>query len=446
MPYAANSHPLSIRLKRELPPTAPIPALVQTVACRRIPLSYFEWCRTRHGNTFTMYPVDMAPVVFLSNPRDIHTVLTAPANVLHPGAGGTAIAPIVGKGSFMLQEEDEHLAGRRTTSPAFTASAVRGHRDMVSEVVEREVETWPLNTPFAVHPRLRSLTLEVILRTVFGEETANVQMLRDRILEMLGVTTSFVLVEPRLRHLPGWRRTWRRFVRHRHAVDELISLLIDRARRVGGWEHSMLGMLLTARNADGTAMSNRQVRDHVMSVILAGHETTASELAWAFQLLAHNPDAQGHLIDEIEGGDGEVYLTATIQEVLRHRPVFVFAIPRVVIEPIEIGGWTYRPPVQLLGCIYLMHHDPDLYPDPQVFRPERFMGAQAQAPTWLPWGGGRKRCPGHHLATAEMRTVLRATLAEHDILPTSSHIERARWRSVIVTPHAGSRIVLHRRC
>jgi cytochrome P450 len=445
MPYTVNSRPLSIRLKRELPPTAPIPALLQTVACRRTPLSYFEWCRTLHGNTFTMYPVDMAPVVFLSNPRDIHTVLTAPANVLHPGAGGAAIAPIVGKGSFMLREEDEHLAARRTTSPAFTAGEVQGHRDMVAEIVEREVETWPLDAPFAVHPHLRSLTLEVILRTVFGEETTDVQMLRDRILEMLAVTTSFVLVEPRLRHLPGWHRTWRRFVCRRRAVDELILMLISQARLDGGQEHSVLGMLLAARNADGTAMSNRQVRDHVMSVILAGHETTASELAWAFQLLAHNPGAQGRLIDEIESGDGEAYLTATIQEVLRHRPVFVFAIPRVVIEPIEIGGWTYRPPVQLLGCIYLMHHDPDLYPDPQAFRPERFLGARAQAPTWLPWGGGRKRCPGHHLATAEMRTVLRAMLAEHDILPTSPHIERARWRSVIVTPHAGSRIVLHRR-
>lgn len=445
MPYSANSHPLSIRLKRELPPTAPIPAFLQTVACRRVPLSYFELCRARHGNTFTMYPVDMAPVVFLSDPTDIHAVLTAPVNILHPGAGGAAIVPIVGKDSFMLQEEDEHLTGRRTTSPAFTAGAVQGHQEMVSEVVEREVEAWPLDTPFAVHPRLRSLMLKVILRAAFGEETADVQMLRDRIFEMLAVTTSFVLVEPRLRHLPGWHRTWNRFVRNRDKVDELISVLINRARHAGDQEHSVLGMLLVARNADGTTMSDRQVRDHIMSVILAGHETTASELAWAFQLLAHNPDAQGRLIDEIERGDSEAYLRATIQEVLRHRPVFVFAIPRSVVQPIEIGGWTYRPPVQLLGCIYLMHHDPALYPDPHQFRPERFLGARAQAPTWLPWGGGRKRCPGHHLATAEMRTVLRATLAEHEILPTSPRIERARWRSVIVTPHAGSRVILHRR-
>jgi cytochrome P450 len=192
-------------------------------------------------------------------------------------------------------------------------------------------------------------------------------------------------------------------------------------------------------------MSDQQVRDHIVSVILAGHETTASELAWAFQLLAHNPAVQGELIAEVTSEAGDEYLTATVQEVLRHRPVFLFAIPRVVVEPIEIGGWTYRPPARLLGCIYLMHHDPALYSDPHRFRPERFLQTPPEPLTWLPWGGGRKRCPGQQLATLEMQTVLRATLAKHTIEPAGAHIERARWRSVIVTPHAGSRIILRRR-
>jgi len=439
-----DAQSLAIRLKHELPPTAPIPSAMQTFACRRIPLSYFEWCRARYGDQFTMYPLDMAPTVFLSNPRDIRTVLTAPPTVLHPGAGGVAIRPIVGEHSFMLAEEDEHLSGRRTTSPAFNSKATQTHVEMVAGIVERETDSWPLDTAFPVHPRLRSLTLTVILRTVFGEETAELQTLHDKLLEMLSVTTSFVLVEPRLRHLPGWSRTWRRFVRDRHEVDGLISALITHARR-GGETRSILGMLLAARNTDGTAMSDQQVRDHIMSVILAGHETTASELAWAFQLLAHNPAVQGKLIAEVTSEAADEYLTATVQEVLRHRPVFLFAIPRVVVEPIEIGGWTYRPPAQLLGCIYLMHHDPALYPDPHRFRPERFLQTPPEPLTWLPWGGGRKRCPGQHLATLEMQTVLRATLAKHTIEPAGPHIERARWRSVIVTPHAGSRIILRRR-
>jgi cytochrome P450 len=442
MPHT-NPHSLAIRLKHELPPTAPIPSSMQTFACRRIPLSYFEWCRARYGDQFTMYPLDMAPTVFLSKPQDIQATLTASATVLHPGAGGAAICPIVGEHSFMLREEDEHLTGRRITSPAFNGKAVQKHMDMVTAIVEREIESWPFDTAFPVHPGLRSLTLSVILRAIFGEERPMLQMLHGRILDMLSVTESFVLVEPRLRHLPGWRGTWRRFMGQRNEVDQVIAALIAKARSASAQPNTMLDMLLEAHNTDGSAMSDRQVRDQLMSVILAGHETTASELAWAFQLLAHNPTVQDRLIEEIDGGTGEErYLTATIQEVLRHRPVFLFAIPRVVVEPIEIGGWTHRPPAQLLGCIHLMHHDPSLYPDPHEFRPERFLQTPPERLTWLPWGGGRKRCPGQHLATLEMQTVLRTTLAKHTIEPAGARIERARWRSVIVTPHAGSRIIL----
>ena len=441
MPLTKN-HSLAIRLRHELPPAAPIFATLQTLACRVMPIPYFEWCRARYGSTFTMYPVDIDPVVFLSDPADIHAALTAPADVLHPGIGGAAIAPIVGRHSFMLQEGDEHLAGRRATSPAFNGGAVAKHVEMVGEIAEREIESWPLDTPFPTHPRLRSLTLKVILQTIFGEGGTELQALHDEILEMLSVTDSFVLVEPRLRHLPGWTRTWRRFTYSRHQVGWLISAAIARARDADGPEDTMLSMLLAAHNADGTAMSDEQVRDHVMSVILAGHETTASELAWAFQLLAHNPAVQDRLACEIETATSEEYLAATVQEVLRHRPVFLFAIPRVVVEPIEIGGWTYRPPTRLLGCIYLLHHDPVLYPDPHEFRPERFLQTPPQPRIWLPWGAGRKRCPGQRLATLEMQTVIRTVLSKSTITPTSSHVERARWRSVIVTPHAGSHIIL----
>jgi hypothetical protein len=412
------------------------------MACRVMPIPYFEWCRARYGSTFTMYPVDIEPVVFLSSPADIQVALTASAGVLHPGAGGAAIEPIVGEHSFMLREREEHLTGRRATSPAFNSKAVTKHVEMVAEIAEREIESWPLDTPFPAHPRLRSLTLKVILRTIFGKESPELRLLHDRVLDMLSVTESFVLVEPRLRYLPGWARTWRRFERSRHGVDELISASITQARHADGPDGTMLGMLLRAHNADGTAMSDQQIRDHVMSVILAGHETTASELAWAFQLLAHNPAVQDHLAREIETATSGRYLAATVQEVLRHRPVFLFAIPRAVVEPIEIGGWTYRPPTRLLGCIYLLHHDPALYPDPQEFRPERFLQTPPQPQAWLPWGAGSKRCPGQRLATLEMQTVLRTILTGRTVTPASSHIEHARWRSVIVTPHAGSRIVL----
>jgi cytochrome P450 len=377
-------------------------------------------------------------------------MLKAPAEVLHPGEGGATLTPIVGEGSFMLADEGEHLNGRKVILPSFHTKVVRQHTELIAEVTRREVASWSLGIPFELHPRLRAMTLEIVLRTIFGTSGRLTDdclyALRDRLLKMLSVTTSAVFPEPLLRHGPG-RRIWRRFLRERAEVDELIYTIIE--NRCSGEElhGDILGMLLAAHNTDGSRMSPRQVRDDLMSIVLAGHETTASELAWAFQLLAHNPRVLARLIEEIEAGTGEEYLTATIKEVLRHRPVFLFTIPRAVKQPIEIGGWTYRPPTQLLGCIYLVHHDADIYPEPHEFRPERFLD-EASSPTsytWLPWGGGRKRCPGLHLAMLEMKTVLRTVLETMTIRPAARKIEHPRWRSVIVTPHAGSRVVLQRR-
>jgi cytochrome P450 len=432
-----------------LPPILPLPRAAQTFAIWKSPFTCLERARRRYGSRFTIKMTSHPPLVFLSDREDIKTMLAAPADVLHPGEGADMIEELVGDQSFMLREGDEHLNGRRTILPSFHAKVVREHAGLLAAVVHREVALWPLDKPFALHPRLRALTLETLLRTIFGSPAALEEeclyALRDRLLRMLSVTASAAFPEPLLRHGPG-RRIWTRFLRERAEVDELIYAIIAERSHVQDGRGDMLGMLLAARNADGSRITPRQVRDNLMSIVLAGHETTASELAWAFQLLAHNPRVQDRLIEEIDADGGEEYLIATVREVLRHRPVFLFTIPRAVKQPIEIGGWTYRPPAQLLGCIYLVHHDPELYPEPHEFRPERFLESAPDTYTWLPWGGGRKRCPGLHLATLEMKTVLRTVLETMTVRPAARRIEHPRWRSVIVTPHAGSRVVLERRC
>jgi cytochrome P450 len=445
MPFTDSTH-LIARIRCELPPTAPLPAALQTLACRLWPIAYMERCRARYGSRFTVYPVDMAPLVFLSDPQDIRAVLGAPEAVLRSGAGGAVVAPLFGERSFMLHEAAEHTCGRNAVLPAFHRKAVGEHAEMVREVIEREVASWPLEQAFAVHPRLRALTLRIALRVFVGDrESKELEELHAGILRMLTVMASPVLQEPRLRHLPGWRATWNALVRRRGEVDELIFALIRRRRRARRELDDMLGRLLAASNLDGSPMSDRQIRDNLVSVLVAGHETTASELAWAFQLLAHNPVVQERLAEELAAGAGEEYLKATVQEILRHRPVFLFSAPRAVAQPIEIGGWTYRPPVQLLACTYLMQHDPALYGDPQVFRPERFLDAAPPPRTWLPWGGGRKRCLGQHLAVLKLQSVLRVALSRWSISPAASRMEHPRWRTVLVTPHAGSRVVLRRR-
>jgi cytochrome P450 len=431
-----------------LPPGMPLPTVALTYVYWRSPLSYMTRCQTRYGKRFTHRMTSFPRLVFLSDPVEIKAMFAAPAETLHPGEGGAKITPIVGRSSFMLLDEHDHLHERRVVLPALQRRAIDAERLRVLDMARRTIGLWPRNTSIALHPRLRPLTLSVILRHIFTDAESRcadaLPALRDKVLAMLTVTGSVVFPVPTLRVAAG-RKVWRRFLGHRSEVDALIHALIDERVRANRTGHDALGALLRARDGDGAPMSRVQLRDNVMSLILAGHETTASQLAWAFQLLAHNPRVQRRLIEEIDEDAGDTYLTATIQEVLRHRPVFLFTIPRAVVRPIEIGGWTYRPPVQLLGCIYLLHHDPGVYPEPEEFRPERFLEGQPGPYTYLPWGGGRRRCPGSHLALLEMKAVLRTVLETMTIDPASRRMERPRWRSVIVTPHAGSRVVLRPR-
>jgi len=428
-----------------LPPSLPLPAAAQTALLSARPFEYLERARERCGPRFTVRALAHPPLVFLADPDDARAVLGGAPDVLAPGEGGRAIVPIVGERSFMLADGDAHRRGRALLARLYTAEATAHHRDAVRALAEREVASWPTNAPLALHPRLRALTLRVILATLLGPDLdARAPELHARLLAMLSIAEGVLLSLPPLRRVPGQRGRWRRFLRERAAVDALLQRLIAERRRAGGPGDDGLGALLAARGEDGAPLPTEYVRDSLMSLILAGHETTSAELAWTFQLLAHHPAAQGALAEELAADAGGARLTATIQETLRHRPVFVFAIPRAVKRPVEVGGWTHLPPAHLLVCVYLLHHDPRLFPQPQRFRPERFLGAEPDGAAWLPWGGGRKRCLGWRLAFLELETIVAAALARFAIEPAAAAPERARWRSVIVTPHRGCRVVLRR--
>jgi cytochrome P450 len=424
------------------PRGAPIRAVGQTYAFWHDPHAYLRWCRQRYGDTFTMTPLGKPPLVFMAQASDIKEIVTAPADVLRPGEGGTVITPLVGRDSFMLADGDEHLAGRRRILPGLHHERVSAHTQMVREIVEHEIETWPLDTPVALHSRLRALTLRVILHTIFGPGDNRVEEMHRRLLAMFAVAASLALHLPALRHAPPWRRGWRRFLADRESVDELLAELITERAHSQTRDQGLLAMLLGPRHVEGGAGALEDVRDTLMSLILAGHETTGSELAWTVQLLAHNPAAMQRLVRELDRDDN--YVDAVIHEVLRHRPVFLFTIPRAVATPYEVGGRVYHPPVQLVGCIHLMQHDGGAYVQPEAFRPERFLDEVPEADAWMPWGGGRRRCPGRHLALLEMRTVLRALFERLTIEPASARLETARWRTVIVTPGGGCRVVLRK--
>jgi cytochrome P450 len=417
--------------------------VLQTALLSQHPLACLEQAQARYGSPFTFRALARPPLVFIADPDEASAVFRAPPDVLAPGEGGQSIMPIVGSRSFMLADGQSHRRGRARLARFYTSEAIAHHREIVRELVEREIASWPTGTPIALHPRLRSLTLRVILATLLGRDLDDrVSRLHAELLSMLSISEGILLTLPSARRLPGLRADWRRFLRDRDAVDATIGNLIEERRSNVGMSHEdALGQMLAGRDEQGAPRSSAYVRDSLMSLILAGHETTSAELAWTFQLIAHDRRVQRTLHEEI-AVSGDAYLTATIQETMRHRPVFLFAIPRAVKQPIEIGGWTHLPPAHLLVCLYLLHHDPALFPDPHRFQPERFLEQKPDGTTWLPWGGGRKLCLGRHLATLELQTIVAAALARYQIEPASTTPERPRWRSVIVTPHRGCQVVL----
>lgn len=434
---------MPIHARPELPPTRRLPATLQTLAFRIRPVPFLEHCRARLGSRFTLHIVDMPPLVFLSDPHDIAAVLAAPPSVLRPGLGTELIAPLIGERSFILRDDDERNDLRSAIAPAFQRAREHRYADTIATTVRDEIASWPLGQTVALYPRLSRLTLRVILDVLFGQ-TPETHALGQQLLAMLSVARSFVIQAPRLRGLPGWHATWKRFQQQRRDLDALLDAIIAQRRQHDAQHTDVLELLISAR-PHGCQLPGREIADNLLSLLVAGHETTASALAWAFQLLAHNPEVQRRLAEEIHNNAGEQYLSATVLETLRRGPVFLFAIPRALASTIEIGGITYRPPAQLLACTYLMHNDPAIFTDPKTFRPERFIDTPPPALIWRPWGGGRRRCLGQHLAALEMRTVLREVLARHEVRPASRHMERARWRSAIVAPHADARVILRTR-
>jgi cytochrome P450 len=314
----------------------------------------------------------------------------------------------------------------------------------MTEVAAAQVERWPRGEPVALHPRLQALTLEIILRTVFGlEEGARLDRLRGHLTDVLAIGVSPVSLLPPLQRDLGPLSPWRRFLRMRDAVDAELFALIEERRRDAAQRDDVLSLLLAARHEDGSPMSPQELRDELMTLLVAGHETTASQLAFAFERLVRTPDVLARLTEAVAGGDGDAYVTATVQETLRRRPVLPNAAPRLVMQEIEVGGWRYPTGVCLVANAYLVHHDPAIYPDPYAFRPERFLEQSPGTYTWIPFGGGRRRCLGAAFATVEMKVVLRAVLEQASPrVAGDGRLELSRRRSITLSPREGAEVVL----
>ena len=381
------------------------------------------------------------------DPEDIKAIFTAPPDVLHSGEGTQILDPVVGSFSVIRLDEDAHMEQRKLMLPAFHGEKMQALTGLMTEVAEREVESWPRDHAEPLHPRLQAVTLEIILRTVFGLDSGpRLDALREQLTGILEIGASPASIIPGLQRSFFGLSPWARFLKMRAEADRLIYELVDERRAEGDSDRDdILSMLLAARHEDGTPMTPIELRDELMTLLVAGHETTASSLAWLFERVTREPAVMKRLVEEVDSGNGEAYVTATINETLRRRPVLLNAAPRLVKKPIEIGGWTYQPGVCVIANAYLVQHDPDIYPDPYAFRPERFLDEKPGTYTWIPFGGGRRRCLGASFAQLEMQIVLRAILERAEVQATHAGAEAARRRSITISPGEGATVVLRDR-
>jgi cytochrome P450 len=442
-------------MAQKLPPGPRTPPLIQGIGNWTRPISFLERGRAKYGNRFTIRFPGAPPFVMIADPEQVKEIYTAPPDVLHPGVGTRVLMPLVGRYSVILLDEEPHMAQRKLMLPAFHGERMERLSDLVRSVTVSELDSWS-DGEMTLHPRFQSLTLEIILRAVFGIEPGpRLDALRDNLGALLEYGDNpLTLMQP-----PEDEKTLNRnlklanrvgplkgFLDYRNAVDDLIAEQIAE-RRAAGDEDSddVLSMLLAARHEDGSEMSAQELRDELMTLLVAGHETTASTLGWAFARLAREPRVVEELRREVDSEDGDAYVTATIQETLRSRPVLVNTAPRFVQKPITVGGWDYEPGVSLVACAYLIHHDESIYPEPYTFRPERFLDEKPGTYTFIPFGGGRRRCLGSSFAMLEMKIVIAEFVRRFDVTAASAGPELARRRNITISPGGGARVALKAR-
>lgn len=433
-------------VRPKLPPGPPYPRTLQTLGWITRPMPFMERCHRRYGDVFTLKVAHEGTWVFLTHPDAVKQVFTGDPRLLHAGEGNIVLEPVVGSRSVLLLDEEEHMAQRKLMLPSFHGERMHRYGELMARAAEGEIERWPVGEPVALWPRMQAITLEVIMRAVFGiSEADRLERLRGVLRTMLDWTTQ----PRRLLALAvlGPQRVQSKAM-FREALDPVDELLLDEIRRRRddpsvADRDDVLSLLVQARHEDGRLMSDAELRDELMTLLVAGHETTATALAWAIERLVRHPDKLRRLTEEVEAGEDD-YLDAVVKETLRLRPVIPIVVRRLT-EPMEIGGHLLPAGVSVTPCIHLMHRRADIYPEPERFRPERFLERPAGTYTWIPFGGGVRRCLGASFAIFEMKTVLSTVLARTQLEPAHMDSERVKRRAITLTPSGGAEVTVGRR-
>ncbi|MFL5912521.1 MAG: cytochrome P450 [Gaiellaceae bacterium] len=450
---------ISIRPGRDalsaLPPGPRMPSTLQALALWYRRNAWFERCRARYGSRFTIwYRFPAVPWVIISDPEEVKQLFLTPGDVVYCSNGSSELVKYFGDTGLSLSEEDRHLARRKVVNKCTHGEAVARITDTIADVTRREVESWPNDEVISLYWRLNRLTLSVIRQVCFGPEEDE---RLDELVDVLDQTMRFndhplSLLETQffwpsaVRLLKAVRPLgFRRFAEGHARVNELIYEVIkDRLRSDGGGQ-DLLSMLLATTNEDGSPLSPLELRDEIMTTFIAGTTTTTSSIAAGVDLITRTPAVRDRIVSAIDAGEDDAYLTATAHEILRRKPPLPVIIPRLVMRTVEIGGIVYQPGIRLWVSSHLVHHDAATYPDPYAFRPERFLDNPPGTYTWVPFGGGRRRCLGKAIAELEIKCVLRQIFGQYDVRREGPEAEATRSNIVTVRPARGTRVALSAR-
>ncbi len=415
------------------------PPIVQTLHWLLRPISFLESCRRRFGDAFSVRFLGFqTPMVMLSDPEAIRALYANSEHGLPPGRT-LALRPILGARSLLLLEGRDHLARRRLMLPPFHGERMRAYEETVRDVVARDVATWPEGEPFALHPRMQRVTLEVILRAVFGVTD---EARRERLAGLLGglladTASAGLQLGVLLSRRFGGPDPLAPLQARRREIDTLLDVEI--AERRADPREDILSMLVEVRFEGGAPLEDAEIRDQLMTLLLAGHETTATGLAWTFDLLVRHPAVLERLVSEIDAGE-QAYVRAVVAESLRLRPVVPLAGRRLA-APLAVNGFELPAGADVTPAIWLAHTRADRYPEPFAFRPERFLDRAPSTFAWIPFGGGVRRCIGAAFAEMEMRVALAEILQRKTVSAASGAAERIARRNVTFSPAGGTRLI-----
>ena len=431
----------------EMPPGSNAPALAQALRYVRDPLGFLIRLQRRHGDIFTLSFPYFGRLVYVADPVLVKQVFTSSPEQFHAGeANATVLEPALGPNSVLTLDDGAHMRQRKLLLPPFHGEQIRNYGELIREITRKEMESWPLGEPFALRPHTQRITLAVIMRAVFGVHDEERLARFGGLIETFSDRVSAVLAFPMLRRNLGRWSPWSRFQRARAALDEFIYEEIELRRAEGhgdGPERSdVLSLLLEARHDDGSPMSDEELRDELVTVLGAGHETTATGLAWAMERLLRTPRALAKLRESLAAGEDD-YLEATVKETLRARPVIV-DVARKLTAPARIGEYELPAGTYVMAAIAALHYREDLFPRPQEFRPERFLEEKADNYAWIPFGGGVRRCIGASFAEYEMRIVLREFVEGAELSAPDPKPERVKVRNITLAPGKGTVVRLDR--